>query len=377
MTARCIEGFESGILSPNATSAGTFSIQSSVARTGTYAARFNNSSVQTGRMRFGDFSADGATATAMAETGGLYAGFYFRADTLPTGANGRSICTFRIATPIDQLRIILLGSGVLAAYNITTLLATGATVLTAGNWYRIGVQANKGTVAPWEVQINGATEISGTANLTAVNIDFFAIATEYTVGSSEAVDYYYDDIIVKDDGFPPDGKIILSVPSGAGSANEWTTGTNGSDWNECKEVPPDGGTTYVKCDTTNADADERVSFAMQDFAVIGGTGTQINAVQAVISVREDTSVTSANKLRFANGATFTTTAFNHNTTYAPKGVIYALNPNTSTAWTPTTFNTVQLGSTEGNAVSMRMDIAHIQVHFTPPVDTKPFFGLAG
>src|SRR5262249_36191835 len=46
-----------------------------------------------------------------------------------------------------------------------TLLATGTTVLTAGQVYTLSAKIGTGSNAAWEVRINGTVELSGTGNL--------------------------------------------------------------------------------------------------------------------------------------------------------------------------------------------------------------------
>jgi hypothetical protein len=371
VTVRFIEGFESGIFSPNITTTGTFALISSTSRSGTYCVQFSNTTGQQAQLRFGDFSADGVTATDMGITTQLYGQFYFMWQTLDNASS--RICAFKTSGGTVGCEVKITTSATLELYTNATLRGTSTTVLTQGKWYRIAVLSTKGTSAAHELRINGSAEVVGTWSNGNVNIDRFFLTND--ARGTASTDFYYDDVIGDDASFPLDGRVLVAVPNGAGASNEWTFGTGSSNFAECDEIPPDGGTTYVQCDATNPDGSERAVFAMEDFATIGGTGTQINAVQAVISVREVTAGTSSNIVRFTGADT--TTAFNHGTSYATKGSVHTTNPGAGVAWSVTNFNSAQLGSTEQNAIAMRMDFCHMQVHFTPAIDTKPFFGLVG
>lgn len=375
MTVRFIEGPRMGIFSPNTTTTGTFSIASGAGRFGGDCIRFNNTTGQQAQIRLGDFSADGATPTDMGIATQLCGQFYFKYEVLDN-ASAR-ICAFKTSAGVVGCEVKIKTDGTLELYSNATLRGTSTTTLTQSTWYRIAVKSTKSAAGAQELQINGSSEVSGTWSNGNVVIDRFFLTND--ARGTASTDFYYEDIIGDDATFPPDGRVLLSLPNADASSaanDEWNAGTSASDFNECKEVPPDGGTTYVKC---TAALDKRQLFNFQDFATIGGTGTQINAVQSLISVREDISGTSSNVLRIVpGGGTFDTTARNESAaSYTTKARIDGLNPNTSAAWTVSGFNSIQMGSVEANSIAMRMDIAYIQVHFTLPVDTKPFFGLAG
>jgi hypothetical protein len=361
MAVRFIEGPRMGILSPNITTSGTFAIASGAGRYGGDAIRFNNTTGQQAQIRHGDFSASGETPTDMGITTQLCGQFYFKWEVMDNAA--ARICAFKTSGGTVGCEVKLNTDGTLGLYSNATLRGTSSTALAQSTWYRIAVKSTKSSSGAQELQINGVSEVSGTWSNGNVVIDRFFLTND--ARGTASTDFFYEDIIGDDASFPPDGRVLLSVPNAqanAGANNEWTAGTNGSDYQECDEVPPDGGTTYVQSPTV---ADSRQLFNFQNFDTIGGTGSAINAVQAVVSVRENTSVTSSNLLRLLTTVAGDTTARNEGTSYTTKGKIYALNP-TGAAWTVTTFNSIQMGSVEANAVAMRMDVAYLQVHYTPP-----------
>lgn len=374
MTTRFIEGFESGSISPNSSTNGTFNIQNTIFRTGAYALEFNLGASVQGRLALSDASADGRTTANMGVTGSFYTNVYFRVDTAPSGSDAEEIVSYFTATgPAYTLFVKIDSNRKLRVYDKdNSLVATGTSVLALNTWYRVGVKGTVGTSGAYEVRINGATELSGTCNQTGNNIDVFIVGP-YQNRTTSSVLFYYDDIIGDDAGWPPDGSVVAMVPNANSSPMVWTTGTGLSNWQEVDELPPDGGTTYVR--NSGTVANQVALFGMQNCSDVGITGT-VNAVCAYISVRENAGVTSANRLRVASGGTNSDTSqFNHSTSFLFKQKHMGVDPNGSIAWTTSNLDALIVGSIENNAVSMRMDAVWLQVHHTPPVNTRAWFAL--
>lgn len=387
MTVKIIEGFEAGAVSPQCQGlTGTnATIDSTVKRTGGYSMKMDMPTGNITRARYFYLAADG-TQTGMAIATGtpIYVQWYFYVESLPSsGSDDMIFSTQGTTLGVRQATLAIKSDGKLELWGSTEggLRATSTTALSVGVWYRLALKIAAGSSQPYELRINGTTEFSGTANFGSASIDRieFGCQTRGINGTTSAgtITFYYDDIIMDDATWPPDGKVLIAVPKANGSTQQWTTGTNSSNYQEVDDAPGDGGVTYVKCGTGG---NQVALFNLQDCADIGiATGSTINAVLTAISVREDTSVTSSNKIRVrSNSSNFDNTGLNHTTTYAVKGRFDATDPGTGVAWTTSGFDAFEVGSIEVNSVSMRMDFANAQVHYTPPPqDTKSFFMLVG
>lgn len=355
MTVLAFLGFECGANGPANNAFGTFSYQTSIVRKGTYAGRCNPVGAASGGWTIGTVDAAGAFTNPGFSSTTMYTSFYFYPAAWQ--ASAEHMHTINTAAGIAlSLRINSVGKLILHDSN-GTQVATGTTVLTLNTWYKIEMKANVGSAKAYEVRINGVSEISGTCDQSTTAFTKIFLGKSANLGSS-SVDWYYDDFIVDDAGYPADGEVKLLAPNANGSTQQWTSGTNASDYNEVKEVPADGGTTYVKCGTGGSQV------ALFKVATLGA-GT-INAVMTSILVREDTAVTSSNHHRVRSGGNnFDTSAVNQSTSYDSVGKFMVTDPNTSAAWTTAGVNAIEIGSIEDNAVAMRMDAARVEVHYAP------------
>lgn len=355
-----IIGFESGDLNPEPwTYSGTISISSSTVRTGGYALRVNPTTTATGLMRIGCFTAAGGRDTACS-VATLYTRFYFRYATKP--ASGSEII-YQSRTSGDAVKFSLRlnSSGNLAAYDSAgSLLATGSTVLAQDTWYRIEPMVGTGASANWAVQINGATEISGSgASLNASNNGRLFLGKTTDV-SGQSVDFFYDDFAMDDSGYPGEGKIVRLVPNANGSTMQWTTGTGSSNYLEVDDVPM-VVSSYVK---NSGAANEVALFDLTDSATAGISGT-IHAIRPEVQARLDATGTSAFSLRTRSGTTNTDLSTNALTTGgAYLSTTYATDPDTAAAWTTGGIDALEVGGIETAAVSTRLQDVHVYVEYT-------------
>ena len=174
-------------------------------RTGTYALRCNPAS---GTQGYGGNLPSGSN----------YVHFGFYIATLPTadrivyGDNGTG-----------GINVKLTSAGNLALYLAGVLIATGSTVLSTSTWYWIGVRQVTGTSVAF-LQINGVTEVTGTATVSLTDGAFGCFGTE-----ASAIDIYFDDVVVDDTGFIAASKVALLLPISDNSVGSgWTVGGGGT-----------------------------------------------------------------------------------------------------------------------------------------------------
>jgi hypothetical protein len=98
-----------------------------------------------------------------------------------------------------------------------TLLATGTTNLVSGQVYAISAMIGTGSTAAWQIEINGAVEMSGSGNLGSNNNGSLKLGGN---GAYTAT-YYYDDVAINSQAYPgpvPTGTVQFIVdnsPSGS------------------------------------------------------------------------------------------------------------------------------------------------------------------
>jgi hypothetical protein len=96
----------------------------------------------------------------------------------------------------------LSSTGKLLFYSSTgTLLATGTTTLLSGQVYAISAMIGTGSTAAWQIEINGAVEMSGSGNLDSNNNGSLKLGGN---GAYTAT-YYYDDVAINSQTYPNEG----------------------------------------------------------------------------------------------------------------------------------------------------------------------------
>lgn len=342
-----MSGWELGDTRESSATSGNVSVQATTKRTGGYALQSNPTTTAVGYHEFVGLSTAGATSNPNIAT--AYVRFYFRAGTLPA-ANDEEIFVQRDTTNANnKLHVRINSAGNLVVYNqANTLVATGATALSTGTWYRIEVKSGNGTSAAYEVKIDGASELSGTTDQNATNCGAVRLG-KVANRNSQTVNFYYDDFHYDDTAYPGSGNILAMKPNGAGSSSQWTSGT-GSTFAEVDEIPSDDDTSYIM---NSASVSQSSLFAMEDTTTVGISGT-ILGTKGWHRIKEASAVTSANHLRLRSSATNSdTNARDLSTSYASYGKLYATDPATATAWTTGGLDAVELGVLEDNAVQIR------------------------
>mgnify|MGYP001566849821 FL=1 len=360
-----IVGFESGDTSECNSTSGTFSVQTSVKRTGAYALRCNPTTTATGRVTVGRLLATGATTVA--STGAAtaaYFRFYFRFDTAPASNDEPILAEIQLSS----VEIRLTSAGKLAAYDINgILLATGATTLSSGTFYRIEFKSDVSSVTDevWEVKIDGVSEISGTTPAFMTEIWGFAVG-KFANKNGNSVDYYFDDIAWRDDAYPGAGQIEVMQPSAAGNYQTFTRGgaDSGNNWDQADELPHNSDTNYLVSDNT---VDHAETEALESAASAGVSGT-INCAKACSVMKRDGASNGAVRQRVRSGSTDSDTSSNYAATaaYALIAKLHATDPATGSAWLTTGLDGLETGAVEKSATNKsRMTATYAVVDYTP------------
>ena len=298
-----------------------------------------------------------------------YYTFEIRFTTLPASASEEFVVCLATNQGL-KLALRITSAGKIQAYqtNGTTQLGSdGATTLTTGTWYRIAITCGTGASAAYSISLNGTVELSGTGNLNTLNNGFLGLG-KYNDRNNQSVDYYYRRAVIDDAAYVT-GSFAILRPNVNGSTQQWTNGTNGSDWQELDGLVP-VTSEYVRSTAANQVA----LFGVTDTGTAGITGT-VQAVKQVIYEREDTGGASEIALRVRSGSTNSdsTTVDAGSTSTATLARVLLVDPNTSSAWTLSAVDSVEIGAVEGSgsAVRLRMSWAALMVLYTPATAKAP------
>jgi hypothetical protein len=342
-------------------SAGTFSFDTTTFRSGAASLRTNITvTTGSGSGEVRGWSATGISAVLSVAT--TYTTFYFNYTT-KASANDEPMFRSRNTSNALKLDLRLNSSGNLAAYDSTsTLMATGATVLSSGTWYRIEVKVGTGAAGAWEVKIDGTSEISGTGSLTTSNNGLLAFGKVANVNGN-AVDYYYDDVWVDDAAYKGAHVVAMLLPNADGSTQQWVNGSGGAgtgNFEEVDEVPPSNA-DYV----TSVNINDVGLFDLFDSSTQSISGT-IHSVVALIRISEDAAGVSSVNLRLrANATNSDNSALDPGTTAATNGRYVDLDPSDAGAWTTADVDDIEVGAVDNDGVPVIRNIADaLMVSFT-------------
>jgi len=371
MTILNICGFEPGDTSETAGLNGTGSVQGSTVRSGGFAFRANPATTGTGNILLSTYDATGDNANLTANTD-RYVRFYFRYATKPS-SNDEPI--YRVLSGVAegqaQFDVALNSAGKLAIYLATasgssrTLQATGTTVLNANTWYRIEVKRPLGTTSlACEVKLNGVSEVTATCSpgtTTGPNVQFGKMVNY----NGNTVDFFYDDIVLSDSGYPGDGAGLVLLPNANGNDQTWTIGAgSGSHFQVVDETGHNSDTDYLLSTLVSGNAEIE---ALTDSGTAGISGT-INCAKSMVVARQDGASAGSLKLRLRSGSTNsdTASAITGGTigTYKSFCRLYATDPATSAAWTTSGLDGAQVGAIEfSGANKSRMTWCGLYVDF--------------
>lgn len=356
-------------------SSGTFSLSSSFKATGNAAFRSNPTTTAVGYCQMGQQNATGTTTTFSVAK--LCFHMNFCAKTLPA-SNNEEIMSIRRSGG-EAMTIRVSSAGALTVYDdggagsgvnpLATLTSTvtSHTCDVPADFTRIEGCVNNTNGGAFEIRVNGTVDgASGitTGNFGAGNFEGFTFGKR-TNRNGNTVDFIYDDIQIDSAWYPGPLLVKAIQASGVGNSNACTAGTGTSGFAEVDENPDDADTTYVK---TTGSAGDLCTFAMQDTATVGIAGI-IKGVKAGALVREDTSVTSSQFVRIRSGASTldNSSGMNGNTTYNWIFKTTDKDPATSTFWTTSGIDSVEVGMREANAVADRMStlIMSVSYYATP------------
>jgi hypothetical protein len=321
-------GFEFGNLSDLYSSGGTVSIQNTVVRTGEYAARiqatgFSTSYVSLAPVVNGQFSGGGFS-------GAVHYRFYFRYATGPSGF-GDVIVSAGGGNPLHNLRLNT--DGTLSMYSNTTLLATGTAVLSPNTWYRIDVSGTADGVSPWNVSVDGVSDIT-TGNVFTQMVELRFGRGSAWGNQTNTLDFYYDDLVLGTSALPSAATRVMNyAPTSNGASQQWTAGT-GTTFAEVDD--------YTDNDTSYWAATGNGEFHYSKMTPTIQAGGNIHAVLAMARVRGTVGGNIAS-ISIRNNGTEASLLQSFPTSYTDYHFLRETDPDGNSAWTLADMGTVETG----------------------------------
>lgn len=338
---------------------GTLTIVSSTTHSGNYSMRMNPITSATGYIVGNGILPSGQVSASANSVTDMYRSGWLRVETFPAVGSeniSRAIDTASNAKgflDITYSRQIKLKNGGAAA------VATSSTILTPGTWYHIcwalGTAASNPTYNVW---INGNLEMSGVGGFGAVNNGGTEWGKRLNT-NSQTVDFYWDDMVVRDDRCEDQtAEIKVLIPNASGSYTGWTAGT-GSTFTQVDEIPHDGNTTRLETSTNGA----KFAANVTDLSTAGITGT-IEAIKnsAMVTESAGTAGTQFQLLTISGATEATTTDADIAASYAPLHQMFITDPNTGAAWTNAAIDAVQAGVICVNRLTNLCRTTQILVH---------------
>lgn len=346
-----VTGFETGLDSLEVVLSGGATIQTSTKRSGAYAARCSGATAST-LITIKGLDANGVIANFNAAT--AYYRFYFRYASLDSGTSPIGLFSAYDSSSNHKFSLGIWGTGSANARKLQIWDANfspqgpGTAVLSQDAWYLIELSITTGTVANWEVKVNGSSDFSGVDDLGVNNHAYFQLKNDDFANN----DFLFDDVLVSNSAYPGAGVGIMAVANGDGNYTAWGTGQAGN----VDDVTHDSDTTFTSTSTAGTQAE---TFAMQNFNATG-----ISTVKAVAIVRNASGAANTGSLRLRSASTDNdTTAADPGASYVARSEIHDVDPNTAAAWTESGINGAEVGyvKTQAEAREMRMTAAYLYV----------------
>lgn len=265
----------------------TVTVQSTTARSGTYALR-SNSTGQNAHLELDSRAAGGTFRN-------LYKSirFYLRVGALPSSLNTECDIVETALAGSFACRLRLNPAGTLSLMSSSTVRATSTSALTAdGLWHRVDFDLGWNSGGGMRVFVDGTQWASDTTD-TTVSVASSAHIGITGANNASACDVYIDDVLCYDSALPAtlsDYNVSLLRPTADSARGGWITGAAGTTnlWDALDNTPPAG--TVTGSQTATSTIKNAVSSATDNYdatcaaytTITGLTAqTQILGVQAV------------------------------------------------------------------------------------------------
>lgn len=293
-------------------------------------------------LRF--YSASGFLEKILDDQSTWITGFAFKYEALPT--SNSAICSWYDSANGEQLTLTCDTSGNMSlrrGSSSGTILMTASAPLVVNTWVYIELKVTiNNTTGSAELRINGTT----VASISGVDTQYsstLSTARRLRLNGSNVGYSQIDDLYVCDgtgstnNTFLGDCRVDALSPNAAGTYTDFTPVGGVNNWENVAGALPLETSNYNTADTVGA-AD---SFALPNLSALSST---IFGVQSVLSAKKDDAGARSINARLRLASTdYDGAAHSLGDSYAGYMHIWETNPNTSTAWTESDINGMELG----------------------------------
>jgi hypothetical protein len=267
-------------------------------------------------------------------------GFAWQATTALPGFQA-NLAQFKVSGA-TQIQVLTNVDGSLSVLRAgSTTLGSTAAVLSPNVWAYIEFECViSATVGVFNIYVNSVQVLAlsgvNTKGQTASSIDQLTLFPGANVNNQLADDFYMTSVASK----LGECRVETVRPSADTAQKDWTPNSGATNFSRVNEAPIDGDTSFISSSTAG-------QIDLYDFTDLSSAPSTIHAVQTTVIARKDDATTRTLRSKVksssttANGAT---TALS--TSYAAIRDIFVNDPNTSSAWTGSTFNAAQMGVEE-------------------------------
>jgi len=366
-------GFEYGeIQAEVAASSGTIAVQATTKHTGDYALQCNPTTTGSGYAYFQKYAAGTGSSQVQANinVATLYASFDFYVGTLP--ASNKEIIARGSDGTNPKLYLYVGSDGYLAVHDSTdAIVATGTSAqLSEDTWYRIDFKMGTGATGAYEVRVDGTTVtgLSGTASCGTVNNNRLYLG-KTADRNGNTVNFYYDNLIINDDAFADTGSVVKRMsPDGDGSYTAWTASGSGDDWQQVDELRASTDSNYLISTGSDGDAS---TVTLQSTTDAGIAGTILGALLRGWVIRHTGSDGSVELRVRSGGSNYDSLATATQSVNKFNGYLNLVDPATSSAWTTSGLDAIEVGAVENDTDASRLYSLHLMVAYTPGATTTP------
>lgn len=260
--------------------------------------------------------------------------------SLPSSIN--NVANFKVSGG-SQFQVSINADGSLSVLRAgsTSIGQTAAGVISANVWYYLEIEAViSATVGVVNIYLNSTQVLAlSTVNnkgQSAGTIDQLTIFPGQNTVSYLADDFYMTSVASK----LGECRVETVRPTADTAQKDWTPNSGAVNFSRVNEATIDGDTSYVSSSTPG-------QIDLYDFADLSSAPATIHAVQTTIIARKDDAATRTVRSKVKSSSTTSngaTTALS--TSFASVRDIFVNDPNTSSAWTGSTFNAAQMGMEE-------------------------------
>lgn len=234
-------------------------------------------------------------------------------------------------------------TNLLELYRGGTLLGTSTFAFLPTTWTYMELKATiHSSTGSAELRVNGATVLS-LSNINT-NAGGTGIINQVVLGATngyQSFRKYHDDLYICDtsgsvnNDFLGDSRVITLSPTAVGDITQFTPSA-GNNW-ECVDDMNDDDTTYVSASASgNKD--------LYNVANLPITPSSVHGVSVISTARKSETGTAANRNILKTNGTIANGSTNYlSTSYNKYITTYEINPVTSTAWSVSDVNNLQIG----------------------------------